>query len=102
MATFPRLAVEAWSCRVVAQAMARRNVRRSVWTKSRTDQVCGAKQRQGHAVYPALEQKAAIHFLCPFLVCRLPRAQGLTRLIHPFWCARWASKGDQRVGQFRL
>jgi len=36
------------------------------------------------------------------LVCRLPRAQGLTRLIHPFWCAHWASKGDQRVGQFRL
>ena len=26
----------------------------------------------------------------------LPRAQGLTRLIHPFWCARWASKGDQQ------
>jgi len=47
-------------------------------------------------------KKAAIHFLCPFLVCRLPRAQGLTRLIHPFWCARWASKGDQRVDQFRL
>ena len=51
----------------VAQAMARRNVRRSVWTKSRTDQVCGSKQRQGRAVYPALEQKATIR-LQPCLI----------------------------------
>src|SRR4029079_5129169 len=29
------------------------------------------------------------------LVCRLPRAQGLTRLILPFWCAPSASTGDQ-------
>jgi hypothetical protein len=41
--------------------MARRRVRRSV---SRTDQVGGAKQRQEHAVYPPLEQKATndIHY----------------------------------------
>jgi len=91
MAAFPRLAVDAWPCRcgrhsyppdrpIALQsitrdaafsqlAMARRNVRRSVRTKSRTDQVCGAKQRQGRAVYPALEQKATIHFLYPFLPC---------------------------------
>jgi hypothetical protein len=28
------------------------------------DQVCGAKQRQDHAVYPTPEQKATTHFLC--------------------------------------
>jgi hypothetical protein len=26
-----------------------------------TDQVCGAKEGQSHAVYPALEQKTTIH-----------------------------------------
>jgi hypothetical protein len=35
-----------------------------------TDQVCGAKERQSHAVYPALEQKTTIHIrsliLCAF------------------------------------
>ena len=30
------------------------------------------------------------------LVCRLPRAQGLTRLLLPLWCARSASKGDEQ------
>ena len=36
-------------------AMARRSVRRSVQTSSRTDQVCGAKQRWGRAVSPLAE-----------------------------------------------
>jgi hypothetical protein len=48
------------------QAMARRIVRRSVRTKSRTDQVGGAKQRRGYGVLPIVEQEAAIH-LYPFL-----------------------------------
>ena len=43
-----------------------RSVRRSVRTQSGTDQVCGAKQRQVHAVHPPLEQQATtplpIHF----------------------------------------
>ena len=38
-------------------------------------------------------KKAAIYFLCPFLVCRLPRAQGLTRLIHPILACAF---GEQR------
>ena len=53
--------------------------------KSRTDQVCGAKQRQGRAVYPALEQKATIHFLCPILVCAFGeqgRSTALTPLLY--------------------
>ena len=46
------------------QAMARRRVRRSVRMESGTDQVGGAKQRPGHAVYPPLEQRAinSIHY----------------------------------------
>ena len=38
-------------------------------------------------------KKGAIHFLCPLLVCRLPRAQGLTRLIHPILACAF---GEQR------
>ena len=66
------MALSFWSL----QAMARRSVQRSVRTGSGTDQVCGAKERQGHAVYPALEQETTIHILSPF------------------WCAHWASKGS--------
>ena len=42
-------------------AMARRSVRRSVQTKSWTDQVCGAKPGTALRVYPSLEQQAPIH-----------------------------------------
>ena len=56
--------------------MARRNVRSSVRTQSRTEQVCGAKQRFGHAVSPLAGAEATIY-------------------LHPFWCARSASTGDQ-------
>ena len=44
-------------------AMARRTVRRSVLTKSRTAQVCGAKQGLGHASSPIAEQEAAIRLV---------------------------------------
>src|SRR5690349_17635370 len=57
------MAVLFWS----PQAMARRSVRRFVRTKSRTDQVCGAKKRYGHAVYPQLEQETTIHILLSHL-----------------------------------
>ena len=52
-------------------AMARRSVRRSVQTTSRTDQVCGAKQRQGAAASPIAEQEAIIrlHSLCASRPC---------------------------------
>jgi len=66
-------------CRVLSlrspQAMARRSVRRSVRTRSRTEQVCGAKQRQDHAVSPIAKQEATIW-------------------LRSFWRARWASKGS--------
>ena len=56
-------------------AMARRTVRRSVRTKSKTDQVCGAKPATGDAVSPSLEQERSSAFHVPV------------------WCARSASTG---------
>ena len=43
---------------------------------SRTEQVCGAKHDGVMRVSPSLEPELTIHLLYPFLVCRLPRAQG--------------------------
>src|SRR6185503_5832040 len=68
---------------VVAHAMARRNVRRSVRTKSRTDQVCGAKQRQGRAVYPALEQEGGHPLSVPLSCVRLRRAKEINQPVRP-------------------
>jgi hypothetical protein len=64
-------------------AMARRSVRRSVRTRSRTEQVCGAKQRQDHAVSPIAKQEATIW-------------------LRSFWRARWASKGSCLAYPFPL
>ena len=54
-------------------AMARRTVRRSVRTKSKTDQVCGAKPATGHAVSPSLEQERSSAFHVPVWCARSAR-----------------------------
>jgi hypothetical protein len=48
-------------------------------------QVCGAKQRHGHAVHPALEQKTTIHILF-FSVVRVRRAKEINQPIRPSFC----------------
>ena len=58
-------------------SMARRTVRRSVRTKSRTDRVAEPSSDGAVRFHPSLEQRLHIQ---PFT---LSRAQGLTRLIHP-------------------
>ena len=41
-----------------------------------TDHVCGAKERQSHAVYPALEQRTTIHIRSAILLCVFGQHKG--------------------------
>ena len=77
-----RLAVDAWPVVEVAAGDGETHC-----SKVRSDIVrdgpsCGAKQRQGHAIYPTLEQQASSHVRAPYLVCRVGRARE-TNSLHP-------------------
>ena len=60
-----RLAMDAWLCRCGRFRRWLDAMFEGPFDVVGTDEVCGAKERQSHAVYPALEQYTTIHIRSP-------------------------------------